>query len=207
MKPLVLSLTVVVAVIDWWSRARHLPRVERWSKPLATIGVIGIALVSEAPGDQITVAVIALTLCLIGDVALMAPFDRFVVGLGAFLASHLVFIVLFAKYGFDSAVAAGVALIGAGLLIATVGAVIVRGATAHDRALRRPVLAYLCVICAMAAAGWATGLPWVVAGSTFFVVSDSILGWRRFVREQPWMNVAVMVTYHLAIGSLALSLW
>ena len=115
--------------------------------------------------------------------------------------------LLFANYGFDAPLAAGLALVAAGLLIATVGAVIVKAATHQDRALRGPVLAYLCVICAMAAAGWATGTPLVIAGSTLFVVSDSILGWRRFVRERPWMDVAVMVTYHLAIGSLALSLW
>jgi len=207
MKPVVLALTVAVAMVHWWACARRRDDVGRWTKPLATIGVIGIALVSGAPSDEVTLAVIALSLCLVGDIALMQPFDRFVIGLSAFLAGHVVFILLFANYGFDAPVAAGLALVAAGLLVATVGAVIVKAATHQDRALRGPVLTYLCVICAMAAAGWFTGAPWVIAGSTLFVVSDSILGWRRFVRAQPWMDVAVMVTYHLAIGSLALSLW
>ena len=95
----------------------------------------------------------------------------------------------------------------AGLLIASVGQVIVRGAKVKDAALRTPVLAYLCVISAMAAFGWATGLPWVIAGSTLFVISDAILGWGQFVRRRAWMPVAIMVTYHGAIGALALSLW
>jgi len=34
-----------------------------------------------------------------------------------------------------------------------------------------------------------------------------LLGWRQFVRPQAWMSLAVMVTYHGAIVSLALSLW
>ena len=207
MKPAVLALTIAVALVHWWACARRRDDVGRWTKPLVTIGVIGIALVSDAPSDEVTIAVIALSLCLVGDLALMQPFDKFVLGLGAFLAAHVVFILLFANYGFDAPVAAGLALVATGLLIATVGAVIVKGATQQDRALRGPVLAYLCVICAMAAAGWFTGAPWVIAGSTMFVLSDSILGWRRFVRTKPWMDVGVMFTYHLAIGSLALSLW
>ena len=44
-------------------------------------------------------------------------------------------------------------------------------------------------------------------GTLLFVISDSILGWARFVRSEPWMPLAVMFTYHGAIGLLALSLW
>ncbi|MCY7300748.1 MAG: lysoplasmalogenase, partial [Ilumatobacteraceae bacterium] len=90
---------------------------------------------------------------------------------------------------------------------ATAGRSIVSGAVAKDPALRTPVVAYLVVISAMTVCGWATGRNWVIAGSTLFVISDSLLGWRAFVRERPWMGVAVMVTYHGAIVSLALSLW
>ena len=46
-----------------------------------------------------------------------------------------------------------------------------------------------------------TGLPWVIAGTTLFVVSDSILGWGQFVHRKGWMPVAIMVTYHGAIGA------
>jgi uncharacterized membrane protein YhhN len=69
------------------------------------------------------------------------------------------------------------------------------------------VLAYLVVISSTAVVGWSTAMPWVIAGTTLFVVSDSILGWREFVSQKPWMPLAVMVTYHGAIASLALSLW
>jgi uncharacterized membrane protein YhhN len=203
----VLVVALVLAVANWVSRLRDDARLEQWTKPLTTIAVIGIALVSGAPQEQITVAVVALALCLAGDVALLPAVDRFVVGLGAFLLGHLAFIVLFLLYGLDMIRLSGIALVAAGLLIATVGSVIVKAAAVRDPALRKPVLAYLCVISAMAAVGWGTGMPWVIAGSTLFVVSDSILGWRQFVRSKPWMPVAVMVTYHLAIISLALSLW
>jgi YhhN family len=54
--------------------------------------------------------------------------------------------------------------------------------------------------------GWATGNWLVVVGSTAFIISDSILGWDEFVGEAKWRHVAIMVTYHVAIVSLALSL-
>ena len=34
----------------------------------------------------------------------------------------------------------------------------------------------------MTVCGWATGRGWVIAGTTLFVISDSLLGWRQFVR-------------------------
>lgn len=202
-----LVVTLLLAATNWWSRLRDDARLEQWTKPLTTVAVIGLALVSGAPTEQVVVATIALALCLVGDIALLPAVDRFVVGLGAFLLGHLAFIVLFVQYGIDAPTLSGIALVLAGLLIATVGAVIVKSAAVRDPGLKKPVLAYLCVISAMGAVGWGTGEPWVIAGATLFVVSDSVLGWRQFVHSRPWMPVTVMVTYHAAIVSLALSLW
>jgi alkenylglycerophosphocholine/alkenylglycerophosphoethanolamine hydrolase len=202
-----LIATAVAAVINWWSRISGNATAETWSKPLTTVLVIGIALVSGAPSDQVVVAVIALGLCLLGDIFLMSVVDKFVLGLASFLLGHLVFIVLFVKYGLESSTLAGLALILAALLGASIGRVIVQGATFADRTLQKPVLAYLVVIMAMAVVGWSTTMPWVVAGTTLFVISDSILGWHQFVGQKKWMSPAVMITYHGAIAALALSLW
>ena len=54
--------------------------------------------------------------------------------------------------------------------------------------------------------GWATGNWLIMVGSAAFILSDSILGWGQFVFERRWMHLAIMVTYHVAIVSLALSL-
>lgn len=207
MQVALLIATALAAVINWWSRIRGNATVETWSKPLTTVLVIGIALVSGAPTDQIVVAVVALALCLLGDVFLMSVVDKFVFGLASFLLGHLVFIVLFVKYGLESTTLAGLALVLAALLGASVGRVIVQGATFADRTLQKPVLAYLVVIMAMAIVGWSTAMPWVIAGTTLFVISDSILGWHQFVGQKRWMSPAVMITYHGAIAALALSLW
>jgi uncharacterized membrane protein YhhN len=197
---------LVAALVNWSTRVRPNQLLENISKPLTTLMVIGIAVTSSAPTSQVVVAAIALVLCLIGDVALLSSIDKFVLGLASFLLGHVAFVVLFVLYGLTSTTLGGLALILASLLVITIGRVIVAGATHHDAALRTPVLAYLGIISAMGAVGWATGRWWVVLGSTLFVASDSVLGWGRFVRERRWMSITVMVTYHAAIASLALSL-
>jgi uncharacterized membrane protein YhhN len=207
MQTVLLVATALSALANWWSRLRNSDRIEAWAKPLTTMLVIGLALANESPTGQVATAVIALVLCLEGDVALMPAVDRFVLGLASFLLGHLVFIVLFAKYGMPHLLLGGVALALMVVLAATVGRRIVAGAADQEAALRLPVIAYLAVISAMAICGWATGRGWVIAGTTLFVLSDSLLGWNKFVRPRNWMGIAVMVTYHGAIASLALSLW
>ncbi len=207
MQVALLVATGLAALANWWSRFHHSDRVEAWAKPLTTMLVIGLALANESPTGQVATAVIALALCLEGDIALMPAVDKFVVGLASFLLGHLVFIVLFAQYGMPHLALGAIALVLVTALAATAGRHIVRAAAESAPELRLPVVAYLGVISAMAVCGWATGRGWVIAGTTLFVVSDSLLGWRQFVRSHAWMAVAVMVTYHAAIVSLALSLW
>lgn len=202
-----LTATALCALVNWWSRLTNSDRVEAWAKPLTTMLVIGLAIANESPTGLIATAVIALVFCLWGDIALMAPIDNFVLGLASFLIGHVVFIALFVQFGMPHAALGGVALALMTALAATAGRRIVHGAVAKDPALRVPVIAYLVVISMMTVFGWATGRGWVIAGATLFVISDSLLGWRAFVHERSWMAVAVMVTYHAAIVSLAFSLW
>jgi uncharacterized membrane protein YhhN len=196
--------TAIAALANWYSRWKLAARVELISKPLTTVGAIAIAASAGGPRPATIVAVIALVLCLIGDVALLPAVDRFVVGLAAFLLGHVAFIVMFVQRGFDRWPIAGVAIIGCALLLGTVAAPIVRGAAVKGFGL--PVRAYLAVISSMCVLGWATGNWLIMLGATAFIISDSILGWGQFVAERTWMHLAIMVTYHVAIVSLALSL-
>jgi uncharacterized membrane protein YhhN len=209
-RALLLCLIAASALANWWSRLPDrgptAARVETVSKPLTTLLVIAVALTSGAPTDQVTIAAIALGLCLVGDVALMDPFDRFIVGLGAFLLGHVVFVVLFATFGLHHPTLAGIAVLAGAILASTVGRTILVAARAHDATLTVPVAAYLVVILLTAAVGWATGRPAVLVGTALFVVSDSILGWQTFVRPHRWSPLAIMVTYHVAITALALAL-
>jgi uncharacterized membrane protein YhhN len=196
--------TAISAIANWYSRWKHTDRVELITKPLTTLGAIAIAVSADGPRSATIAGVIALTLCLIGDVALLPAVDRFIIGLAAFLLGHIAFIVMFGLRGLDHWPLAGIAIAGCAVLLSTAAVPIVRGASA--RGLGIPVRAYLVVISAMTIVGWATGNWLVVLGATAFIISDSILGWGEFVAERAWTHVAIMVTYHTAIVSLALSL-
>lgn len=196
--------TAVLAIANWYSRWRVRPRLELLSKPLTTIGAIAVAALADGPHAATVVGVVALTLCLVGDVALLPAVDQFIAGLAAFLLAHVALIVMFAQRGFDRWPLAGVAIAFCALLVGTVAVPIVRGATVKGMGI--PVRAYLAVICAMTIAGWATGNWLIMLGTAAFIISDTILGWGQFVAERSWMHLAIMVTYHVAIVSLALSL-
>jgi uncharacterized membrane protein YhhN len=196
--------TALAALANWYSRWKLSVRLELISKPLTTLGAIAIAALAGGPRSATVVAIIALTLCLVGDVALLPAVDQFVVGLAAFLLGHVAFIVMFVQRGLDRWPMAGVAVVGCALLLGTAAVPIVRGAATKGFGI--PVRAYLVVISAMCVVGWATGNWLIMVGATAFIVSDSILGWGQFVAERSWMHLAIMITYHVAIVSLALSL-
>ena len=212
MQVTLLAATALAALTNWFVRWRDKEAIETWVKPLTTMLVIGLAIANDAEIKYSGIAVVALVLCLEGDIALLPAIDKFIVGLASFLLGHLAFIVLFVRYGMPHRGLGAIALGGAVVLTATAGRRIVRGAARKDPTLRIPVVAYLLVICSMTVSGWATGRGWVIAGTTLFVISDTLLGWGRFVMddskpESKWLSTAVMVTYHGAIAALALSLW
>lgn len=210
MRTTLLCLIAIAALSNWWSRLpgerRGARAVEIVSKPATTVLVGLLALTADAPQAQITIALVAIGLCLLGDVALLGSESMFLVGLASFALAHIAFIVLFADYGLPRRALAGVALLIGAVVAASLGRVIVLSARAKEPRLGPPVVFYLAVILIMAAVGWATGRIWVLVGTTAFVVSDSILGWNTFVRAGRWYPLAVMMTYHVAIVSLALSL-
>ena len=196
--------TVLVAIANWSFRVRPNDLGELITKPLTTVGAIAIAAVADGPHPATIAGLIALALCLIGDVALLPAVDKFIIGLAAFLLGHIAFIVMFGLRGFDLWSMAGVAIIGCATLIGVIAGPILHGAAAKGLGL--PVRGYLVVITSMCVLGWATGNWLIMLGSAAFIISDSILGWGQFVAEKRWIHVAIMVTYHVAIISLALSL-
>jgi uncharacterized membrane protein YhhN len=180
--------------------------LELVTKPVATVLAGVLCAVHGDYTAATTAALVAFALCLAGDVLLLDQVDNFVAGLGSFLLGHLGFVVACALAGFDHPWWAVVAAVTLAPVLATVGRRILSGARRTDPALAAPVAAYLAVIATMTVAAWATGRPAAMVGAAAFVTSDSILGWGRFVGRRRWTPVAVMMTYHLALGGLALAL-
>lgn len=195
------------AAANWWSRWRDHRPTELWSKPLALVGLIGVALALD-PSDPTVrwLFVVALVLSLTGDVFLLGGDRWFVPGLAAFLAAHIAYIAGFLTIDERRWWLAAAAVVASLALAGTLGRRIVRGAIARSSSLGVPVSAYLVVISAMLVAAAMTGNPIAVAGAALFVVSDTILGWRQFVERAAWMPVAIMVTYHVAQAALVASL-
>ena len=199
-------IAAVAAVANWVSRVGEHRPTELWSKPLALVALIGVAVTLD-PADPTVRAwfVVALVCSLAGDVLLLDD-RRFVFGLAAFLLGHLAYAAGFIAADDWRWWACAVAVGAVAVLIATAGRRIVSAARREDAARGGAGVAYLLIISAMAVAAAAAGNGWAIGGAVLFVASDTILGWRRFVTPAPWMPVAIMVTYHLGQAGLVASL-
>lgn len=206
MLTLALACTGVAALTNWSTRVRPRARLETVSKPLTTVFVMWVAFAANGPTNATVLAVLALGFCLVGDIALLDIVDRFIVGLGAFLVGHLLFIAMAVSLHLDRPWWAAVAVVVVVLLAKFIAVGIITSAALAQPKLKWPVIAYFVVISSMAIVATATGNWWVIAGAWAFVISDSLLGRREFVRDQRWMALGVMVTYHAALVGLALGL-
>lgn len=197
---LVWLLPAALALVDWYAVARDDRRTETWAKPAVLIALVITALVLGATDTTAGLwLLVALALCLAGDVFLLEDSDaRFRLGLAAFLAGHLAYVVVFVELGIeppDWAWVAWVVLLVCLLATRHVApATYVRGGPA----LAVPVALYTVAIGAMVILAFDTGKPLVALGATAFAVSDSVLAVDRFVRPQPAARVVVTVTYHVA---------
>lgn len=140
-----------------------------------------------------------------GDVALLGGSrTSFLVGVASFLAAHLSYIRGFRSVRDDDA---GMSAPGVKVGTATwaVAAPIVAGAAGRrDPTLRAPVAVYSAVLSAMFATSTMLdrSMPTsargrIVAGTSLFLLSDSLLAVQRFLRSEPSaaLESAVMVTY------------
>lgn len=200
-------LAAVAAVANWIAVARHDRRLERILKPLTILLLMGAALLAWEGGSEVRLVatIIALLFSLAGDVFLMQDRDLLPQGLSAFLVAHLAYVVAF-----------GGPVLTPYAVFITTAVILVSGPTflALRQGLRRrgrerlvlPVLTYVFVISIMVvtaftapgANDWPRGSILAAAvGAGLFYTSDALIGVHRFVKEQPWAPVAIMVTYHL----------
>ena len=207
-----LCLTLLIALADWVAVAADRRPAEYALKPATMVALGAVVLALDLPDGQLRWWYLAaIVASRAGDVFLMlpetamAPEPAFVAGLGSFLVAHLLYVVgmiILGVSGGALAVGAAVALV----VIATVGRRVVIGAKATDRRLFAPVMAYVAVIAVMIATSFGTGIVVGIVGALLFGLSDSVIGWTRFLRDFPHSRVLVMVTYHLGQVGLVLAL-
>jgi len=212
------ALSALLAIAaDWEERRRRAFFV---LKPLTTLLIIGVAASASYQGPYAQCVLLALVLSLFGDVFLMldgryrvgdgdgarASDRAFIAGLVCFLLAHLGFVAAFAQ-GLKSpdlpAWLAVVVFYAGGLLFVLLP---------RAGALKVPVLIYCLVLAAMVFAAAARHATFAdadslraVLGALLFMLSDSLLGWRRFVGRYRGAQALILSTYWGAIGLIAWS--
>jgi len=202
-----LFIAAAMSLLNWLSVGKNSAILEYISKPAATIAflltVATFDVVHDAPWGW---RIAAFVFCLAGDVFLMLPKDAFIPGLASFAVAQILFTVSFAT-GETTATRLIVGLVVAIPLAAFLARRFVKAirASGHGE-LVAPVCVYMIVISAMAVGAIGSGNAVAIAGALIFMVSDSLIAETRFVKERAWHSVGIMVTYHVALTGLALSI-
>jgi uncharacterized membrane protein YhhN len=204
------ALLVVAAIFaagDWVAVVWRERRLEYVCKPMTMVFLLATAGAIDVDNTGVQQwFLVALGLCLLGDIFLMLPQDLFVPGLTAFLLGHVAYIAgMFTE---------GVSLLAfiVGLALVALGAVFIGGRiieaikSGEHAAMATPVAAYMAVISVMVASAIGLRESLAIGGALLFYTSDALIAWQRFVKPQPWHAVAIIVTYHLAQAGLTLSL-
>ena len=150
----------------------------------------------------------------VGDMALLRESDRaFLAGLGSFFGAHVAYTTAFVSAGrppTDSGGWQGPAV--AAALLGVMGPVMGRAAGRENPRMRGPVMAYAGVLGTMFAASTrldpaipSAARRKVVAGTAFFLASDTILATRKFLtHDRSGMGeAAVMATYTVGQALIA----
>lgn len=199
-----LTAAAVAAVADWVAVSTRRRSVEQLAKPAVIVLLGAVAWLLHA--DQTTPGrwlLVALGLCLVGDVLLLSAADRaFGAGLAAFLLAHLAFVAVVVSLPRRDPVwvAVGVTVVVTGLVLWRLLWPLGR----DDLAEGGPPTVYAVVLAALVALAWWSGHRVLAAGATLFLVSDALLAVQRFRRPLPAGRVAVMVTYHAALAAIVL---
>ena len=140
-----------------------------------------------------------------GDVALLGRGEpSFLAGVGSFFAAHLGYLGGFATVRDDAAGLKAPGAKAAAATWATTAPVMAVAAGRKDPNLRLPIAAYAAVLSSMFATSTmldtdlrASARRRIVAGTSLFLLSDSLLGVQKFLRREPssGLETAVMATY------------
>lgn len=198
------AIAAAFAIADWVGVVRQRDLVIYVCKPAVMVALIAaVVAMPDLPGALRWAVVVGQLGGLVGDVALMR--GHFVPGAAAFGVGHIAYIVAWLPY-FSFGAAAVVGVVVFVVLVAVVGRSVVAATWQRSHTLGSIVAVYQVLLGAMVvvACGSANWLL-AIAGVTF-AVSDTLLGWSRFVREVPTMRVLVHITYHAAQIGIVLAL-
>jgi len=176
-------------------------------KPATMIFIIVLAVILVTQGAAPTYGfwIIAGLICsLAGDIVLMLPRDRFLGGLLAFLLAHWCYIAAFVVVAPDPNLVEFLPWLLAGLAVFVLLKPV-------EPVMRAAVLAYIVSIFAMGwlaiqyGGEWSGGVP-VAIGAGLFMLSDALIGIRRFRSDWPSAQALILGSYFPAQWFFAVSL-
>jgi uncharacterized membrane protein YhhN len=142
-----------------------------------------------------------------GDVALMWPSDKFMLGLVSFLTGHVFYIsglISGIEFSLNWQVWVPLIILGSGMFL---------GLRSGLGRMQLPVLLYILVILIMSGTAWERHfqleLPqtyFAVWGAALFILSDALLAWNRFRVKFKSAQLFILGTYYTAQWALAISL-
>ncbi len=210
MEILIVTLLIIISA-SIHIRAEYTERLTQIFifKPLTVglIACIGISVLPVETGWYHYAILLGLLFSIGGDVALMLPSDKFLIGLVSFLIGHLFYIsgLISGIQWFETWIVWGL------LLLA--GTVVFISLKPHLGSMQLPVLFYVLVIMIMSATAWERHLElnlnetlFAAFGASMFMVSDSLLAWNRFRQPFKSAQLFVLSTYYLAQWMIAYSL-
>lgn len=196
--------SAAAALVDWWSVWQGRRGLEQFAKPTVMVVLIALALAIDAdPAVAKPLIVLGLVAGLVGDVMLLPRVDRFLVGLGAFLVGHVLYIAALSTMDLVF-----IGLVGgcfaAAVLMLYLGWPVVKAVIGTPYAV--PVVLYMAAVCGLVIVGTATHRWPIAIGGVLFATSDGLLGRDRFVRPAPGRRVVVHMLYHLGQAGLVVGL-
>lgn len=202
-----LSLSLFIAIIDWFAVVKGWKNIEYIAKPAVMLALlVWLGSVGGFHGPM-TWFTLGLAASLAGDIFLMLPREQFIPGLVAFLLAHLSYLIGFNATLPPLNLASLAILLIVGVTTARLYGTLSSGLESSGQSkLKGPVLAYSIVISLMLVSAlltlvrpeWTEGSAWLAsAGALLFFLSDSLLAWNKFVQPIRHGRLAVMVTYHL----------
>ncbi len=178
--------------------------IARILKPFL-LPILVFAVASSAHFGTKKILITALTFSWIGDVILLFA-DKgeiyFILGLVAFLVSHVFYIVLFSKQTISKTIKNKISF-GAGIgLIVIYFLMMISTLAPKLGSLTIPVVIYAVVISTMLFYALKGSFQWntipyqsVLIGAIFFISSDSILAFNKFDQPIPYASFLIMITY------------
>ncbi|HEX6889236.1 MAG TPA: lysoplasmalogenase [Chryseolinea sp.] len=206
MKKIALIVFFIVSLGELIAIAMQSEQLAMVCKPLIMV-TLGVYYLLSAGIDRSFVVLLAIVFSLAGDTSLM--FDSvnsiyFMIGLVSFLISHVFYIIAYRQHQNDESADAlqGIQKLRAAFPIVLAGTGLVVILYPVLGALKFPVIVYALVLVVMVLNALfrlgrtsAVSFWFVFVGAMFFMVSDSLLAFNKFLSPLPHSGLLIMSTY------------